>query len=123
MSDPLQSLRNLKTPLWSRLLGYYRARQALKAALKREHLVAYVTHWSYFNDAKRWTFQIYYCFKRGDGRKRYEYVALDSFMAYQEKRNAMYTHGIKLWLEGVLSDATLKDWQQQTRRCPEKTPS
>lgn len=110
MSFDFNSLKNIKVPLWARLLGAYRARKRRKSAAKEVHYVARLTAWVHFTDTKRYS-RIYYILKeRGDGRRFYETQMEDDFLHYLEKSTWAYTHVVEPWRLYKYTNQQVIDW-------------
>lgn len=121
MSDPLQSLRTFRAPLWVRALGWWRARQARRAADKQWRLVGVVRQWTYWTDSEKWDHQAYFCYQRRDQRK-YEHRATSVLLERKERSSKAYLYAVKIWVDGGLSDARLREWSNQTYNQPTKIP-
>lgn len=122
MSDPLQSLRSYRAPLWARALGWWRARQARTAADKQWRLVAVVRQWTWWTDYERWDHQAYFCYQRG-GQRKYEHRATSILLERKELSSKVYLYAVKVWVDGGLSEARLCEWANQNHNQPTKIPS
>lgn len=122
--DEIEKLKAIKAPLWSRILGNWRARRAAKRvrkeALKRENHIATVTCWCALWGKKERI--MFLCYERGDGTRHFRTVETNGLLDKYWKRTGIYAHYIAPWVAGSLSHKALIELAKQSMPEPESQP-
>lgn len=69
MTDKLAQFRNIKVPLWARLLGAWRARQHRKVELNKTVYVATISAWVHYTDINSHGRGHYVLYRNGLGKR------------------------------------------------------
>jgi hypothetical protein len=100
----VDSLKRVQPPLWSRLLGSYRAWRRNRRLLRQNQYIATVYHWTYWTDAKSFSRAWYICKEDGRGIRTVDYGCDSRALDDREKSTAVYASIIVPWMHGRLSN-------------------
>ena len=100
----VDSLKRVRPPLWSILLGSYRAWHRNYHALRQNQYIATVYDWTYWTDEKRFSRAWYICKEDGRGIRTFEYGSDSRLLEDKGRQTATYASIIVPWIFGNLSN-------------------
>lgn len=120
MTDKLEQFRNIKVPLWARLLGAWRARRHRRAEMKKTVFVCTIKSWIWHKGHQDWVYGWFNLYRNGSGKRWYEYGVNHPSIAGWETYHGVYGTTIKPWLSGEWDDEQMRDCARETHHSPEK---
>lgn len=118
MSDPLEQFRNIKVPLWARLLGAWRARRHRRAEMKKTVFVCTIRSWVWDTRNQVHIYGWYNLYRDGLGNRWYEYGASPRMEDFWETDHATYGTIVQPWLSGAWDDEGMRKCAEQRERAP-----
>lgn len=116
--DVIDSLKLIQPPLWSRLLGSYRAWYRNYRALRQNQYVATVYDWTYWTDSKRFSRAWYICKEDGRGIRTFSYGSDSRLLEDKGLATATYASVIVPWLCGSLSNESIAAFAKKRYQQP-----
>ena len=118
-NDQIEALKQVKVPLWARLLGAYRARQRRKNAYKEVYYVATVFSWMYWTDTKCYSRRWYILKVDGTGKRFFEYGS-DHSLLRNYTNDHEYARIIVPWMYGKYTNEQMKEYAKKTETVESK---
>lgn len=115
MTQPFKEFRALKTPLWARLLGDWRAWKRARRARKAQYHIGTVTLWGR-NSSDQPVTGFLHLYVRGDGKRSYVYERGDLNHSTDYKIWALYHVTIIPWLNGKYDNDAMTNWCSKSRQ-------
>ncbi len=115
MTDPFKEFRAPKTPLWSRMLGDWRAwRRARKARTMKYHIATIKLHGSSYQ-GRRVTGYVH-LFETGKGKRSFKYERGELNRATDHMQFSAMHDVVIPWHHGKWDNKTIRDWADKANQ-------
>lgn len=104
MEDKLAVLRNVKVPIWAKVLGWWRNRRFVRAQKKEVVHVATLRAWVWESQWKQHHFSTYILYRNGYGKRWYEFNQAHILHGDWRKHHGIYGTLVVPWMHGEWDD-------------------
>lgn len=114
--EPFKEFRAPKTPLWSRLIGDWRAWHNARRARKTKHHIATVSLWGRNRNTGDPVCGYLHLFETGKGKRSYTFERGELSRITDYREWTLYHVTIIPWMHGKFSNETIANWAAKTRQ-------
>jgi hypothetical protein len=123
IEDKIAELKKVKVPLWYQWVGWYRAFQRRRQAIKQKKLddkkvrhIATIFAWTYWTDTQGYDKCWYILKETGAGRRFYEFGADHQILKDREKDSGFYASIVVPWTLGKWSDEQMQELERNSKK-------